>query len=1107
MSGMKQNNARRFREWRRKALLIPVAGLVCLLAVQNAAAQTGTITGLVTNGASAQTLESALVTLDGAESGVLTNTSGRYIITGVSSGSHQVTFAILGFEELTVDVTVTAGGTAQADGELVPTALRVQDIVVTGVARGIPKVKLPFTVDKVDIADIPVPPVSAEGWLVGKVAGVKVQSTSGTPGSTSQIMLRAASSISGSETPLIIVDNVITTSSFDDIAALDIESFEIVKGAAGASMYGSRAANGVIQIFTKRGTGFGGRDYNRVQFRQETGLDQQVGSIPLSQNHPWKTDSEGYLVSVQGNRIEGLTNNIPRSQVENPALNGENVSNSFADGDWPWHQPGWTKHNHIDEIFEDGWLITNYGVLEGRDGGTNYRTSFEHHRDMGVFPQFYDGFGRKGFRMNLDNNVRDGLAMNFSAVYTQNRNDLSNVSFYSLTFMGPYVNLQERDPCTGADAANENLCMDLGRNWTPSDACPDVGCFYIEPDPLAQASNPLYYAELSDPQTFNSDLKAAVNSRWNPTAWSDIEAVFAVDRNFYNYHYIFPADVPYNSEDGDQPSVGSTSRSNSRRQSVNAEVTGSISRAFGDLNTRTRARYLQRTQDYYYFYGYGGEFIASGVPQLQNTDPDSRSASSSENTTREEGYFLITGLDYLGKYIFDGVVRRDGSSLFGASQRWQTYYRTSLAYRPSMESWWPLPDQINEFKVHWSLGTAGRRPGFSAQYETYSVSAASIRPVSQGNKDIKPQRSTENEFGVNMVLFNRITTSLVYAFKTDVDQILSVPLARARGGFSSQVQNAGTLESNTIEYTVEAPILATEDFSYNVRVNLDRSRSEITELNRPPYRSGTRYVREGEIYGAHYGVKWAKSCDDLPAGTDCSQFQMNDDGMMVWVGGSNYTDGIAQGLWGTNSEGMTGQDVFDWGMPVRSYGQNFTRDIECVERRQGAAGCTDFVYLGNTMPDLNFSMTHTFRWRGLSLYALLDGELGVDVYNGTRQWAYRDNRSGDMDQGGKSDSQKKPIKYYQLLYNTNADNDWFIEKSDYVKLRELSLRYAINPEWLDAIFAGRVAGAEVNLIGRNMYTFTGYTGFDPEVGGIISRSDNYQYPNPRRVSFSVQFTF
>ena len=1084
MSGMKQNNSRRSREWRRKLLLIPVAGLVCLLTAQSVAAQTGAISGIVTNVADGQLLESALVRLDGADDGVLTSPNGRFLIPAVSAGAHEVTVSIIGFEEMTFDVTVIAGETAVLNAELEPGALALQELIVTGVSRGTPKVKLPFTVEKVDIADFPVPPVSAEGYLVGKVPGVKVQSSSGEPGTTSQIMLRAASSISGSETPLVIVDNVITGASFNDISALDIESFEIIKGAAGASMYGSRAANGVIQIFTKRGTGFGGRDYNRVSFRNETGVDQQVGRIPLSQNHPWKTDSEGYIISVEGNRIEDFSD----PNIENPDLNGEDVYTSFADGLWPSHLP---LYDHIDRIFEDGLLLTNYGVLEGRDGGTNYRTSFEHHRDKGLFPQFVDGFGRKGFRLNLDNQVRDGLTMNFSTVYTQNSFDNENISFYSLTFMGPYVDLLARDPQTAG-----------------VEPCPEDGCFYYEPDALALATNPLYTVELRDSRTYNEDMRAAANARWNPTSWMDIEAVFGVDRNSNHNQHIFPTGVPYSYDDGDNPSTGSMSKRQSHTQSVNGEVTASVSRAFfGDLNTRTRARYLQRTRDYDYFYGSGAEFIAYGVPRLNNTESESQYVSSVQTTTREEGYFLITGLDYQGKYIFDGVVRRDGSSLFGAGQRWQTYYRTSLAYRPSLENWWPLPDQVQEFKVFWSLGTAGRRPGFYDQFETYVVSGGSIRPSVQGNKDIKPQRSTENEFGINAVLFNRVSTSLVYAFKEDVDQILSVPLARSRGGFSSQVQNAGVLSSNTWEYSIEMPVISTEEFGYDLRVNLDRSRSEITELNRPPYRTGTRYVREGEIYGAHYGVKWAKSCTDLPAGTDCSQFQVNDDGLMVWTGSANYTDGMAQGLWGTNSEGQTGQDVFQWGLPIRSWSQNYTRPDECVERRQGAPGCTDFVYLGNTMPDLNFSMTHSFRWRGLSLYALFDGELGVDVYNGTRQWAYRDNRSGDMDQYGKSDDMKKPVVYYQLLYNTNADNDWFIEKSDFMKLRELSVRYALNPEWLDTIFAGRVTGAEINLIGRNLYTLTEYTGFDPEVGGIISRADNYQYPNPRRVSFSVQLNF
>ena len=1083
MSGMKQTNTRMFRELRRKVLLIPAAGLVCLLTVQSAAAQTGVITGAVSDVASGQLLESALVRLDGAETGVLTTQAGRYLMPGVSAGSHQITVSILGYEETTVDVTVSAGETTVLDVELTVGALKLQELVVTGVARGTPRVKLPFTVDKVDVADIPVPPVSAAGFLIGKVPGVKVQSTSGTPGSTSDILLRAATSISGSDFPLIIVDNVITSSNLSDVVALDIESFEIVKGAAGASMYGSRAANGVIQIFTKRGTGFGGRDYNRLEYRNETGVDQQVGSIPLSQNHPWETDSEGYLVSVTGQRITDLAD----PDIENPALNTGSVNTSFQDGVWPSHMP---LYDHIDRIFEDGWLLSNYGVLEGRDGGTNYRSSFEAHRDMGVFPQYFDGFGRKGFRLNLDNQVRDGLTVNLSTVYTQSSTDNQNISFYSLTFMGPYVDLLARDERTAGQ-----------------EPCGPDGCYIYEPDALAQATNPLYNAELNRSNTYNEDVRAAVNTRWTPMSWLDVEAVFAMDRNSNHNEFHRPAGVPYNSDDGDQPSTGGMNKRQSHRESINGELTVSASRAFGDLNTRTRARYLQRSYDYDYFYASGSDFIAAEVPRLNNTDPDSHYVASSQTATREEGYFLIAGLDYQGKYIVDGVVRQDGSSLFGADQRWQTYYRSSLAWRPSLEDWWPVPDQINEFKLHWSRGTAGRRPGFSDQYETYFVSSGTIRPTRLGNKELRPQRSTEDEVGVNMVLFNRVTTSLVYSFKDDVDQILSVPLPRA-GGYSSQVQNAGTLSSSTWEYSVEMPVLSTEDFGYNVRVNLDRSRSTITQLDRPAYRSGTFWYRDGEVYGAHYGVKWAKSCNDLPVGVDCGQFQLNDDGLMVWTGGAGYTDGVAQSLWGTDSDGQTGEDIFKWGLPIKSWGDNNPDDgVQCMERRQAAPGCKDFLYLGNTWPDLNFSMTHTFRWRGLSVYALLDGEMGVDIYNGTRQWAYRDNRSGDMDQAGKADGLKKPVVYYQLLYNTNADNDWFVEDTNFLKVRELSVRYALNPDWLDAIFGGRVTGADVNLIGRNLYTLTGYTGFDPEVGGIVRRNDNYNYPNPRRISFSLQLTF
>ncbi len=1057
---------------------IAAAAFAAVLSAPSATAQTGSITGQVTDVATGQPLESAVARLDDAEGGVLTTAAGRYLITGVSPGSHQVTFEIIGYESMTLNVTVAAGDATVLDAELTRGVLTVQELVVTGVSRATPRVKLPFTVEKLDIANTPVPAVSAENALIGKVPGIKVVGGSGQPGTTGDILLRGATSINGSQDPLIIVDGVITTSGMDDIMALDIESMEVVKGAAGASLYGSRAANGVIQIRTKRGTGFGGRDYNQLFLRNETGQNEIAGDIQLSQNHPWRTDASGNLVDVNGNVIPDITD----PDMTNPDLNGSNVFTSFQDEAWP---SGLPLYNHVDRVYTAGTFMSNYAVVEGRNGDTNYRSSFEWQTDRGVLSNWNDGFERKGFRVNLDHEVRSNLNVSLSTTYTESeQEDLGSAPFYDLTFMGPYVDLLRRDPNT------------IGLRHCPAD-----GCYYVNPDPLSNQDNPLYHFELVDNRDWFEDLKASVSARWNPFSWMDVEGLFGMDRNATYQSNLSP---PGRETAEGNVVTGSLNKRQDRRQNINGELTVSLNRAFGDLATRTRLRYLQESSHYEWFSASGSDFIAVDVPRLNNLNPDSYGASSYLRDIRSEGYFLISALDYKGKYIVDALARRDGSSLFGENQRWHNYYRTALAWRMAQESWWPI-DAVNEFKLRWSIGTAGRRPGFAAQYETYSVGGGTITPVTLGNKDLKPQRSTENDYGIEMVLFNRVSAGLTYANTKSVDQILSVPLPKA-GGFSSQWQNSGTLESNSWESWVEVPVITTAEMGWDVRVNVDRTRNEITQLDRPPYRSGFFYYRDGEIFGAFYGAKWASSCDDLPVGSPCDQFQLNDDGLMVWTGSANYTDGIGQGLWGTNSEGQTGDDTFQWGMPIRMFG-------ECADRRQGGTDCKDFLYLGNSTPDVNLSLVNSFRWKGLTLYTLFDGEFGADIYNRTRQWAYRENRSGDQDQGGKDDSLKKPVAYYQRLYNTNAMNAWFVEETSFIKLRELSVRYTLTPEFVDAIFRGRVNGAEINLIGRNLYTWTDYTGYDPEVGNgnagsdAIGRIDTYQYPNFRTLTASFQLIF
>ena len=293
--------------------------------------------------------------------------------------------------------------------------------------------------------------------------------------------------------------------------------------------------------------------------------------------------------------------------------------------------------------------------------------------------------------------------------------------------------------------------------------------------------------------------------------------------------------------------------------------------------------------------------------------------------------------------------------------------------------------------------------------------------------------------------------------------------------------------------------------TWTSRVNWDRTQQEITRLTIPPYPSGWQYIREGESLGTFYGSRWATNCTtELPAGTDCSQFQVNDDGLLVWVGaGNSWSEGRSKDLWFTSTDITTGSGddertvTYNWGRPIKALGIDY----------KGSE--TTFLPMGTSVPDFNIGWSNTFRWKSLSLYTLFDGEFGADVYNQTRGYSYRDESSGDQDQFGKPEENKKPIIYYQDLYNVNDNSSWFVEDGTFVKLRELSLRYSFDADMVQSWFGGALGldGLSLNIIGRNLLTWTDYTGYDPESGGIIGRADNFGYPNFRTITASIEAIF
>jgi hypothetical protein len=615
---------------------------------------------------------------------------------------------------------------------------------------------------------------------------------------------------------------------------------------------------------------------------------------------------------------------------------------------------------------------------------------------------------------------------------------------------------------------------------------------------MSLEENPLYSPQFISNWDKRSRFMASAFVRFRPTSWFELEGNYSLDR----YDWNETAVTPKGFQTIDDPSGGTGYLQNEAQleNDLNASITASLNYAFGDLTTRTKFRYLLEDEHYEWFQGSGSELVVDDVPVLGNVIQ--KSISSEIQDVVSEGYFAISSLDYRGKYMLDGLVRRDGSSLFGADERWQTYYRGSMAWRLAQEDWWPI-EAVDEFKLRYSYGTAGNRPGFYAQYETYNVSAGRISPQNLGNKNLRPAYATEQEMGIDYVLFNKFAGGITYASSEITDQFLRVPLP-SFAGYSNQWQNAGALKSNTWELYLEGAVIESEDITWTARVNWDRTKQHISQLDVPPYRFGSNsafYMREGEVYGTFYGNRFAVGCGELSADATsaCTDFAVNDDGYLVWVGaGNTYQDGIAKSLWGTTSS-----DGYQWGMPIIAV------DLDDKGNE------TDFLPMGNTLPDFTMSFANTVRWKGLSVYALLDWDYGAEIYNGTAQWGYREWKHGKNDQYGKADGMKKPLAYYSNIYNVNEISSGFVEDGTYMKLREVSLRYTLDQQMLDRLIGGRfkLSQATINIIGRNLYTWTDFSGYDPEVGGnwggsdAVGRIDSYQYPNYRTITASLELVF
>ena len=1054
------------------ALALALALASLLFVASDAAAQSGSIAGRITNRATSQPMSGVQIFLQGTNVGTLSDAQGRYLLLNVPAGRHVVMARFLGFSDATQrNIQVTAGETAAVDFELVETVLSLEQVTVSGSLDPVAGVKSPFSIGRVSTENLTTVPAMQDPItsIQGKIAGVTVVRSTGQPGEdvnsvTAGIVLRTPTSISGSVTPLFVVDGVVLAREIDDsmidLESADIVSVEVIKGAAAASLYGSRAAAGVISITTNRGRGLN-LDQTRFRVRTEIG----TSSISTYDRRPL---AHPYVLTADGSSFADASGNaVPYSS---PTRSVE--TDRVMDNPWPGQ-----VYDNIEALMRPGLFTTNQVDMSHNSASSNFLVSFNRYLERGTLVN-NDGLERLNMRLNLDHRLRDDFSLAITATHSRSHQEELPVSsariFYDIISIPPIVDLTKKGP---------------------------DGQYLQVPDSSVLIQNPLWAQDSRDAIERRSRTLLSGDARYNPLPWLSLIGNLSYDRGdvFDEFYEAKGVLEDVTDEDGD-PSDGELTFGNQISEAINGSVNVTVTRSFGDLTGRVTGRGLFEREKHRFFEAEGEEFWIGDVRDLDVAADASIGSTLTE--IRSNAYSVATGFDYAGKYILDALVRRDGSSLFGENERWQTYGRVALAYRMGEEPWWPF-ESITEFKPRYAIGTAGGRPGFTAQYQTWSVSGTTgaVSKGTLGNPDLKPEFTVEQEMGLDFIVNNKYQVELTYAHQKTTDNIIQMTTPGLTG-YVNQWQNEGTMVGTTWEATLQAVLVNQRNFSWNATLVWDRSRSKITEWNRACIGASNTLGETcaGRTRGQMLGYSFLRSLDDLPDHMQArrDEFQINDDGYVVWVGaGNSYTEGFTKSLWGTTTSDFPQYPApLRWGHPVVQQNDRGFLDSK--------------TEIGDSNADFQIGWLNNINWRGLSLHTQFHAQIGGDTYNNTRRALYTSFRHADLDQRGKDPASVKPIDYYStgLASGTWFVNKEFVEDASYLKLRAVSLQYRFNQEQLNRVGVGRFAsGLALGVNARNLFTITDYTGFDPEVGGAFFKVDQWYYPPGRNITFTAEITF
>lgn len=951
-------------------LLIMTAWSLCFL---QANAQDRRISGTVTDESGAP-LANVTVLARGGTQGVSTDAAGKFSL-AIASGVKAIQFSAVGY----ASKEVTVGSQTSFAVRMVTEAKALDDVVVVayGTAR-----RETFTGSAVKISakDIQNRPLTNIGTaLIGSAPGVAAVTANGQPGSAPAIRIRGFGSVGASNEPLYVVDGVPFTAALNNINMDDVESVSILKDAATTSLYGSRAANGVVMITTKKGrkgkgtvnvkvnTSLTSRaipDYGRVDAYEYYPLMWEAyrNSLAYRATSPVPLAQASSIASGQvagQNSIVDLLAYNPFDVARNSVMNVDGTLNPSAKliynpADLDWFGP----------VSRTG-IRNEYSLsFSGGSDRSDHFVSFSYLKENGYITR--SDLERFNARVNINSQVTDWMKIGMNLGFiksggnfasTDGSNSIVNPFFFAAR-MGPIFPYYAYDPANPGKYlldANGNKQWDFGNSTIAGLPARPAGAYggrhTIAENQLSR--------EFFNRNVFNGRGYAEFKLMDGLKVTTNLASDFT---NRYDLTY-------QNNIIGDGAPSGRSSKDYQTLLGLTFNQLVNYSKSFKNHSFEALAGHENYFLTEDYLSGQRQNQVAEGNYQLANFTTTTSLSSQADNI-RIESYFAKLNYDYLGKYFVSLSARTDGNSRFDDKVRWGRFWSASAAWVLTKEDFLSRVKFINFLKLRSSYGTTGNDAGIGYYpYQTLytigrnnALNPGVLQNTSPGNDSLTWESNEQFDLGVDFTVWNNRVNGSVEVFNRVSDNLLfSVPLP-VSSGFASVTRNVGSMYNRGIEIQVNADVVRTKDFTWNIGVMATKFRNEITKLPQKEIISGTKKLMVGQSIQDYwlrtwYGVDATNGAalykaipgssgavvnpkgDTVTNNPNNAKFEYNGSAIPDWYGAFNtsvrYKGFTLSALANWGLGGLTYDDTYAAYMHSGTYGASLHKDMLMRWRNPG----------------------------------------------------------------------------------------------------------------------------------------------------------------------------